>query len=463
MKAPQNTLSYTDLITNTHLQPGTRILFAHFPGDGHFNPLTGLAVHLKAIGCDVRWYTSPHYADRIKKMDMPYYLFHKAVDVHASNLEQVFPERARCKSQVSKLKFDMIHAFVLRSPEYFEDLRELKRTFDFEIMICDNTFGAIPLVREKLHVPVIAISIVPLVETSKDLPPSGLGLTPSHSLLGRCRQHLLRLVADKFLFATPVKVMQGILRRYGIDPGKWNIFDILLKKADLVLQSGTPGFEYERSDLGGNIYFIGPLLPYRQKRKRARWFDERLGRYKKVVLVTQGTVEKDPAKIIAPTLEALKNTDTLVIATTGGSGTVQLRQDYPWDNLIIEDFIPFDDVMPYADVYVTNGGYGGVLLGIQNGLPMVVAGVHEGKNEICARVDYFRLGINLKTEKPSAQKIRAAVEKIRTDPAYRKNVESLKEEFSHYHPDELCAYYVSELLREKRKKAQLRAKALQAT
>jgi MGT family glycosyltransferase len=463
MKAPQNTLSYTELIANTHLQPGTKILFAHFPGDGHFNPLNGLAMHLKAIGCDVRWYTSPHYIDKIRKMDMPYYLFNKAVDVNASNIEQVFPERANCKSQVSQLKFDMIHAFVLRSPEYFEDIRELKRTFNFEIMICDNAFGAIPFVREKLHVPVIAISIVPLVETSKDLPPAGLGLTPSHTFLGRRRQDLLRFIADKLLFAQPLKIMQGILRSYGIDPGKWNIFDILLKKADLVLQSGTPGFEYDRSDLGPNIYFIGPLLPSTGRNKKARWFDAHLKRYKKIVIVTQGTVEKDPQKIIVPTLEAFKNTDTLVIATTGGSGTAALRQAYPCDNLIIEDFIPFGDIMPYADVYITNGGYGGVLLGIQNGLPLVVAGVHEGKNEINARVNYFGLGINLKTERPTAQKLKAAVEKVITEQQYKINIEALKEEFSHYYPDELCAYYVSQLLKEKRKKTQLRAKALQET
>lgn len=461
MTAPHNTLSYTELIANTHLQPGTKVLFAHFPADGHFNPLTGLAVHLKALGCDVRWYTAPTFADRVKKLDMPYYLFHKALNADASKAAEIFPEREQCKSQISKLKFDMIHFFVLRSSEYYEDLKELKRTFDFAIMICDNAFGAIPFVREKLHTPVIAISVLPLIETSKDLPPSGLGITPSRSFWGRRRQALLRTIADKLLFAQPVKVMQDMLRNYGIDPGKWNIFDILLKKADLVLQSGVPGFEYERSDLGGNIYFIGPLLPYAHKRRRAHWFDERLNRYKKIVIVTQGTVEKDPAKIIGPTLEAFKNSDTLVIATTGGSGTAALQEAYPWDNLIIEDFIPFDDIMPYADVYVTNGGYGGVLLGIQNGLPLVVAGVHEGKNEICARVGYFRLGINLKTEKPSVPKLKAAVEKVLADQQYKINVERLREEFSQYHPEELCAYYVSELLKEKSKKARLRAKALQ--
>ena len=102
--------------------------------------------------------------------------------------------------------------------------------------------------------------------------------------------------------------------------------------------------------------------------------------------------------MIVPTLEAFKNSNTLVICTTGGSQTKELRAAYPQANFIIEDFIPFNDVMPYADVYITNGGYGGVMLGVENNLPMVVAGIHEGKNEICARVGFFKLGINLKTE-----------------------------------------------------------------
>jgi MGT family glycosyltransferase len=461
MKATNAPLNYTELLARTRLEPGTKVLFAHFPADGHFNPLTGLAVHLKRIGCDVRWYTSPMYADKIKKLDIPYYLFNRALDVNGGNLDEVFPERAKQKSQVSKLKFDIINVFILRSPEYYEDIREIKMEFDFALMICDISFGAIPFVREKLHTPVMAVSVMPLVETSKDLPPAGLGIAPSHSLWGRCKQALLRWTADKLLFAQPTKVLQNMLRSFDIDPGPWNVFDAQIRKSNLVLQSGTPGFEYQRSDLGANIRFAGPLLPFAKKKTTTPWFDERLNRYHKIVIVTQGTVEKDPQKLLVPVLEAFKNTDCLVIATTGGSGTEKLRQQYPWDNPIIEDFIPFDDIMPYADAYITNGGYGGVLLGIQNELPLVVAGVHEGKNEINARIDYFKLGINLKTEKPTAAQIKAAVEKVVADDRYKANVKKLKEEFCTYHPNELCAYYVSELLKETAKKPLPTPKELQ--
>ena len=171
--------------------------------------------------------------------------------------------------------------------------------------------------------------------------------------------------------------------------------------------------------------------------------------YRKIILVTQGTVEKDPSKIIEPVLKAFRNSSHLVIATTGGSQTAELKAAYPDHNFIIEDFIPFDEVMQYADVYVTNGGYGGVMLGIENKLPMVVAGIHEGKNEINARIGYFGLGVNLKTETPDSGMIHDAVEKVLNDPSYKKNIEKLGTEFRDYNSYELAASYVEQLLEAK--------------
>jgi UDP:flavonoid glycosyltransferase YjiC (YdhE family) len=101
--------------------------------------------------------------------------------------------------------------------------------------------------------------------------------------------------------------------------------------------------------------------------------------------------------------------------------------------------------MPHADVYITNGGYGGVTLSIQNELPMVVAGVHEGKNEICARVGYFKYGINLKTEKPKSSQILRAVNEVLSNPLYKTNVQRLRKEFSRYNANEICAHHVAEL------------------
>jgi len=430
------------------IEPGTKILFANFPADGHFNPLTGLAVHLKNLGCDVRWYTAKKYEDKINRLGIPFYGLKRALDISASsNPDEIFPDRKKKKGQIAKLKFDMINAFILRSPEYYEDIKEIYEDFPFELMIADITFGGIPFVKEKMNIPVIAMSIVPLPETSKDLPPSGLGLTPNYSFFGKLKQSALRFIADTVLFAKPTKVMRRVLGEYGIDAGTANVFDILIQKSTIVLQSGTPGFEYKRTDMSDHVFFVGPLLPYTKKKPASTWYNEKLRQYDKVLLVTQGTVENNVEKLIIPTLEAFQNSDCLVVVTTGGSGTEELRKKYSGTNIIIEDFIPFDDIMPYADVYITNGGYGGVLLSIQNQLPMVVAGVHEGKNEINARVGYFQLGINLRTEKPSVLQLRKAVEEVLSNEVYSRNVKRLSDEFRQFDPNAILVRHASRLLR----------------
>src|SRR4029453_16306965 len=150
---------------------------------------------------------------KIKSLGIPLFPFRKAFDVSLADkqIEDIFPDRKKNKSQISKLKLDMINVFILRSPEYYADLRDIYEEFPFELMIADITFGAIPFVKEKMGIPVIAVSVVPLPETSKDLPPSGLGLTPTPGILGRIKQSALRLIADKLLFAGPTKVMRNIL------------------------------------------------------------------------------------------------------------------------------------------------------------------------------------------------------------------------------------------------------------
>jgi MGT family glycosyltransferase len=423
-----------------------KVLFACVPADGHFNPLMPLADHLKELGHDVRWYTSPLYAEKISKHDMQHYPFKAALDVNAENVDAVFPERKNIKGLIRKLNFDLINGFIVRSTEYYTDIKEIQYTFPFDIVIADCMFMAVPFIKNLLHVPVITIGVVPLTETSKDIAPTGLGLMPATGFLGRRKQDLLRFLTNKILFRKSTAIMRRLVNERGIKFTASGIFDFIIQQSSLLLQTGVPGFEYKRSDLSSNIRFIGASLPHTGSKNS--WYHHKLLQYDKVILVTQGTVEKDVSKLIIPTLEALKNSEYLVIATTGGSHTNELAAQFNYDNIIIEDFIPFDEVMPLGDVFITNGGYGGVTFAIEHQLPMVVAGIHEGKSEINARVEYFKIGVNLRTERPSSKQIKAAVEQVFNNGSYRKNVERLSNEFSTYNSKELFALYVNKVLEE---------------
>ena len=426
---------------------GRKILFASFPADGHVNPLTGLAVYLKNLGCDVRWYTGSVYAGKIGRLGIPFYPFTKALDISADNADQLFPERAKINSKIKKLNFDLVNGFIMRAPENLEDIKDIHREFPFEIIIADVMFMAAPLVRAHFKVPFLSIGVMPNMENSCDLPPQGLGMEPSYTWAGKLKQRILRFMTTQVLFRPSDRLLNKVYKEHGIDSSDRFLFGRIMGEADIHLQIGAPGFEYYRTDLSSNIRYVGAMLPHSSGERKSPWFDVRLNQFDKIVVVTQGTVERDVEKIIVPTLEAMKDSDVLVIATTGGAATEELRRRFPHDNIIIEDFIPFDDIMPYADAYITNGGYGGVLLGISHQLPMVVAGIHEGKSEINARIGYFGYGINLKTERPDAKKLRHAIEEILLDKTYKANVIKLSEELARYQPYQLGAAYVKELLK----------------
>jgi len=420
-----------------------KILFACAPFDGHFNPLTGLAIHLIDQGHDVRWYAQDHYAGKLKKLNIPHFPFVLAQQINQVDLETIFPERKKINNLIKKINFDIQNIFVKQGPLYYQDIVNIEHEFDFDLLIADTVFTGVPYVKELMAKPVFTIGVLPLGETSKDLAPSGLGMTPSTNFAGRLKQDILHLIARNLLFSASNNLSLKTLRSFGIQ-SKHFLFDEIIKRSTLVLQSGTPGFEYYRSDLGRNIRFIGPLVPDSPKKKN-NYRSHAQFKYSRIVLVTQGTIEKDVNKIIMPVLEAFKNSQTLVLATTGGSGTQELRKKYPQPNFIIEDFIPFEDVLPLCDVFITNGGYGGVMMGIQHNVPMVVAGVHEGKNEICARVGFFKVGIDLKTEKPGSQEILKAVDAVTSDPLYKTNVSKLAREFAQYKPEMILDGYIGRL------------------
>ena len=439
-------MTHIEMMTTSELAT-KKILFAALPAEGHVNPLTGLSKHLKETGCDLRFYISDIFGKKMNDLSIDYFPISKAADLNSSNLLERYPQLRTINDPIEKGKFYQ-KLYVKMAEGHIKDLQEIYQSFPFDLIVVNCTYPSIPLIRHILHVPVLSMGVVPLAEASADLAPYQSGLLPAEDEATREKYRLMRN-ENAVLFKEGIDQYAALLSAYGVpyDRAEINdLFDFLIKRASLYLQIGSPGFEYKRINQGQNIRFIGPLLPYSKPSSEKKWYDERLKKYTKVILVTQGTIEADTTKLLEPTLQAFVDTDVLVVATTGGNGTQLLREKYPADNLIISDYIPYADVMAHASVYITNGGYGGTLLSIINRLPLVAAGVHEGKNEICARIGYFKIGINLKTETPSSEAIYDAVTEILNNKIYKHNTVKLAQELSTYDPIDLSVQYIKELL-----------------
>jgi UDP:flavonoid glycosyltransferase YjiC (YdhE family) len=152
----------------------------------------------------------------------------------------------------------------------------------------------------------------------------------------------------------------------------------------------------------------------------------------------------DQDKLIVPALEAVKDMDALVIVATGGHGTEELKARYAQPNVVVRDYVDFAEVFDYTDVFITNGGFGGIQLSLSKGVPLVVAGINEGKSDVNARVEHAGVGINLRTESPKPADIAAAVEKVLADPGWKSRARTMQEQFNRGDPAEVAAAVVVE-------------------
>ena len=267
-------------------------------------------------------------------------------------------------------------------------------------------------------------------------PPPFFGLRPARTPLGRLHHAIVRK-----MLASAMKVgtthYNQILARHSIAPISRDGFPHEpMLSARRVFLNGSPGLEFPDYQPPANAEYVGPLVPARRAVSASTPLpDVVVERSKKVVAVSQGTVDNaDPTKLIVPTIEALKDSEYVVVATTSGVQTEVLRARFDQPNVVIADYIDYSDLFPHVDVFVTSGGFGSNLAAILHGVPVVGAGKREGKNDINARIGYNRLGIDLRTERPKPAAIRKAVRSLLDDPSYAERVADLRRELESYDP-----------------------------
>ena len=411
-----------------------KILFASMPADGHFNPLTGIAVQLADRGHDVRWYAGPAYGTKLDRLGMRWFPYERATEVMAGNLNDLFPERASLKGP-KLISLDLEALFVSQVENHFQDLAHLRQEWPFDALVCDGALYAEQLVAESLQIPVFAVGLT-MVMPDANGPPPFFGLRPARTPVGRLHHAVVRRMLASAMKAGTTHYNQ-ILAEHGIAPIRPDGFphEPMLRTRRVFL-NGSPGLEFPGYQPLANAEYVGPLVPARRETSPpAALPDVVVATSKRVVAVSQGTVDNtDPGKLLVPTIEALKDSPYVVVATTGGAGTEALRARYPLPNVVIEDYIDYDDLFAHVDVFVTSGGFGSNLAAFLHGVPVVGAGKREGKNDINARVGYNQLGIDLRSEHPKPAAILKAVQSVLDDPTYATNVANLRAELQAYDP-----------------------------
>ena len=409
-----------------------KALFASMPAAGHFDPLTPIAAHLTARGDDVRWYAGPRYASKVERLGMSVIPYNRATEIEADRLDEQFPERSSLKGP-KQISFDLEKFFVSNVENNYLDLVDIRETFDFDVLVCDGGFCAEKLVEEKLQIPVFAVAPSPILPGPGN-PPPFFGFRPAKTVVGRT-VHAAASRLQAATMKTAITKYNDLLMAHGLDPiSGGGLPAEPMAATRRVFLNGCPGMEFPHYQPLPNAEFVGHLRPERGPHRASAAVPEAVvASERKVIAVSQGTVDNtDPSKLIIPTLEGLRGTRHLVVATTGGENTDELRERFAGPDAIIEDYLDFDALFPHIDAFVCNGGWGSVLSALHAGVPVIGAGTREGKNDNNARIGNRGLGINLRTETPKPDQIADAVAHVIDDPSITTNVKRVRDELDSY-------------------------------
>ena len=146
-----------------------------------------------------------------------------------------------------------------------------------------------------------------------------------------------------------------LLADEGLAAYERSVFDLPWDASTLFFMTGVAEMDFPRGDWPANHRFVGPLLPPRTTSAAELPFADKLDRFASVLVVSQGTVDnRDPEKLLVPALTALAGTDHLVVACTGRRHTDALRARFPQSNVVVEDWVDFDTLLPHANLFVCN-------------------------------------------------------------------------------------------------------------
>ncbi|WP_370416069.1 glycosyltransferase [Streptomyces fradiae] len=422
----------------------TKVLVAATPVSGHHGPLLRIASHLAAAGHEVVFLGGARFAEEVRAAGPEFRALPEEADYDDRDFSARFPERAHVPAGPAQTMWDVMHVFGDPTPHQHRALREILADFPATAVLYDNLFFggvALSLADAPDRRPTTySVGISPLGVESRDTAPHVLGLLPPVDDAQRAEYAAIaaRMAEQRAPLLTHLR---ACFDAAGAPLPEGPLGRTLTDSADVFLQLTVPGFEYPRGDQPAGVRFVGAIpIPAADGQRRPAWWPElerarAAGR--RIVVTTQGTLANTELnRLVVPTVRALADRpDVLVVAATGRPDAAEqcaaaLAPAPVPGNAIVAGFVPFAELLPLADLLVTNGGYGGTQAALAHGVPLVVAGDTEDKPEVAARVEWTGTGVNLRTADPSDPVLREAVDTVLDTPTYRERATALAKEYA---------------------------------
>lgn len=433
-----------------------RFLLACYPIAGHLHPHLAVAHALQAQGHDVAFYTGAAAQSQVEQEGFTFFPYHPEMEARLTrvwnpgdeeSLAEDLPTMKQPLLRIGAIRATLAEWFLGTVPQQIEDLRAVLARWQPDVLVSDiSLWGPVLILHETVKIPVAAFCVLfacPL--PGPDAPTWGRGLPPLRTWQARLRSRVER-VLQNWVLGEFRRRASTLRQAYGLSP----LHGPVMAHAGtlpLFLMVGTPELDYNRRDLPDTVHYVGPCLWHRSAQEAPPAWLQTLPQDRPVVHVTEGTVHTRQPLVLRAAAQGLANLPMEVIMSTGKARQIDELDLGPLaPNIRVEQYVSHGDLFPHTDLVVTTGGPGTILTALVAGLPLVIVPTGWDHIENAQRIVDAGVGVMLPPARCDAATLRAAVERVLGDPAYRRNAQRMSDTLQRQGGPDKAAALLSQLL-----------------
>ena len=363
----------------------SRIVFFCIPAHGHTTPTLGVVRELTARGHEVLYYSYTPFREKIEAAGARFI----ACDAFDAEQRLTQEEGTRIGSDLALSTRVLVDTTLALDDMVCAEMERLKP----DCIVADSMAVWGKAVAMKLGIPfVCSTTTFAFNQHSAKIMKQSVGQMVS------------------MMFSMP-KISKQIKRLQDRGYPVKSILDIISNDDNThTIVYTSPQFQPCAETFSDKYAFVGPSI------RPAAGEVEKTG--EKLVYISMGTVNNDMLPLYRNCIEALKDTPYQVILSVGGQVDPAQFGKLP-ENIAVYPSVDQIAVLEKADVFLSHCGMNSVSESLYHSVPLVMLPQTSEQGGVAVRT--AQLGAGIRLEKTTPQAIRAAVETVLKDPAYRKN------------------------------------------
>ncbi|KAM0250365.1 hypothetical protein ACHAQJ_008642 [Trichoderma viride] len=403
------------------------LLHSHFPA-GHVYPMQAISQALVDRGHEVIWLTSADNEARVKATGATFIETRAIAAIDAPFIKE------NCTGLLDR----QFHRLESRLVAQVADYRAILDKIPADALLVDVFPHGARALHELGEIPAFAtLGVIPFYTSGAAAPFPVTGDCPPASWFRLIQNGLLQLINQWILlplFLAPVLNRQRKVLGLGNlpfgEPAEYFTYSPFLH-----IQASCATLEFSQEPRPEQhkkrVTYVGPLVissPSTSIQLPPWW--ESVVSQSRVVGITQGTLAMDPTSLIIPSVQAIKDDSSLLLIVVSPHSKDIEGQIGEAANVRYADWLPYHLLLLQLSLLITNGGYGSITQALSHGVPLLCAGQTEDKRDTAARVTWCGAGIDLKTDNPTSNQVKAAANTILSDESYSARAKLLGKELN---------------------------------